>query len=92
MYPTPTIVLSDCTNECPLQSGAINVKMDDTEMLLDDGSVDISLALAVTFSLYHIFQVEYPINLKKTVSFLEAFVFKMKGCSSIAVQRFYNSL
>ncbi|GLD63211.1 sterile alpha motif domain-containing protein 3-like isoform X1 [Lates japonicus] len=87
VYPTPTIVVSNCKNENPLQSNAITVKMDDTEMLLDDGSVDVSLALAIAFSLYHIFQIEYPENLRKTVSFLEAFVFKMKGSAPIAVQR-----
>ncbi|XP_071353416.1 uncharacterized protein, partial [Trachinotus anak] len=92
VYATPTIVLRDVRNECPLQSSAITVKMDDTEMILDGGSVDISPALAVAFSLYHVIQVEYPRNLRKTVSFLEAFVFKIKDHAPIAVQRFYNSL
>ncbi|XP_041863291.1 sterile alpha motif domain-containing protein 3-like isoform X2 [Melanotaenia boesemani] len=49
VFPTPTIVLTNCKNGNPLQSSAITVKMDDTEILLDDGSVDISLALAVAF-------------------------------------------
>ena len=92
MYPTPTIVLSNCKKECPLQSSAITVKMDETEMLLDDGSIDISLALAIVLSLYHIFQVEYPKNLRKTISFLESFVLKMKVSAPIAVQKFFNSL
>nr|XP_054599286.1 uncharacterized protein LOC129163949 [Nothobranchius furzeri]XP_054599287.1 uncharacterized protein LOC129163950 [Nothobranchius furzeri] len=92
VFPTPTVVLTDCRDEDPLQSEAITVKMDNEEILLDDGSVDISLALAATFSLYHIFQVQYPKNLRKTVSFLETFVFKMKRSVPIAVQRFYNSL
>nr|XP_054588539.1 sterile alpha motif domain-containing protein 3-like [Nothobranchius furzeri] len=92
VFPTPTVVLTGCRDENPLQSEAITVKMDNEEILLDDGSVDISLALAVTFCLYHIFQVQYPKNLRKTVSFLETFVFEMKGSVPIAVQRFYNSL
>ncbi|KAL1262553.1 hypothetical protein QQF64_005292 [Cirrhinus molitorella] len=56
--PTPTVVVGDCDGG-PLESTSVNVRMDGSDMFRDNGEVDISLALALAFSLFHVFQVEY---------------------------------
>ncbi|KAK2897066.1 hypothetical protein Q8A67_011554 [Cirrhinus molitorella] len=50
--------LGDCDGG-PLESTSVNVRMDGSDMFRDNGEVDISLALALAFSLFHVFQVEY---------------------------------
>lgn len=87
--PTPTIVM---TGSNPLSSAEVAVKMDDCDMILDDGSIEVSLALAVAFSLFHVYQVHYPKPLRKTLAFLEAFVFQMKSAVPLTVQKLFNSL
>ncbi|XP_041959619.1 uncharacterized protein LOC121718612 isoform X2 [Alosa sapidissima] len=87
--PTPTIVM---TGSNPLSSTEVAVKMDGCNMILDDGSIDVSLALAVSFSLFHVYQVHYPKPLRKTLAFLEAFVFQMKSAVPLTVQKLFNSL
>lgn len=86
---TPTIVVLGLN---PLSSADIMVKMDSSDMIDDDGSVDISLVLAISFALFHIYQVHYPNPLRKTMAFLEAFVFEMKINVPITVQELFNSL
>ncbi|KAL1281256.1 hypothetical protein QQF64_000059 [Cirrhinus molitorella] len=56
--PTPTVVVGD-RDGGPLESTSVNVRMDGSDMFRDNGEVDISLALALAFSLFHVFQVEY---------------------------------
>ncbi|KAL2089234.1 hypothetical protein ACEWY4_016133 [Coilia grayii] len=87
--PTPTIVV---TGSNPLSSTEVAVKMDGCNMILDDGSIDISLALAVFFCLFHVYDVQYPKPLRKTMAFLEAFVFEMKSAVPLTVQKLVSSL
>ncbi|XP_049320677.1 sterile alpha motif domain-containing protein 3 isoform X4 [Astyanax mexicanus] len=89
---TPQIILSGCKEGVPLQHSLVKVTMD-KEIIVED-CTDISLALCVLFSTYFVFGVEYPKGLKKTLTFLEAFVFKMKEEKflPITLKRVFNSL
>ncbi|KAK7175612.1 hypothetical protein R3I93_002520 [Phoxinus phoxinus] len=91
-HPTPAIVLKDCENGNPLTSGSISIRMDGEDMVEDDGGIDISLAVSLLYSMYQIYNVAYPKYLRKTMAFLEAFVFKRSGPVPICVKRVYNSL
>ncbi len=69
--------------------------MDGHKMIMDNGEVDISLAVSVVLAIYQIYDVAYPSQLKKTFSFLEAFVLKLETPTTrvaIAVQRVANVL
>ncbi|XP_066542286.1 sterile alpha motif domain-containing protein 3-like isoform X2 [Hoplias malabaricus] len=89
---TPQIILSGCKEGVPLQYSLVKVTMD-KEIMVDD-CTDVSLALGVLFGTYFVFGVEYPKGLKKTLTFLEAFVFKMKEerFLPITLKRVFNSL
>lgn len=92
VYPTPTIVMVDCKDGNPLSSDSVSIKMDGEDMVEDDGGIDISLAISLLYALYQIYNIAYPKGVRKTVSFLEAFIFKRKVPVSISVQRLFNSL
>jgi len=71
-HTTPAIVLKDCENGNPLASGSVSIKMDGE---LKMRGVDVSLGVSLLYSMYQIYNVAYPKCLRKTISFLEAFVF-----------------
>ncbi|KAK6488871.1 hypothetical protein HHUSO_G7826, partial [Huso huso] len=66
----------------------------DQPMLTDDLNLDVSLALGAVFSLYYIFGIEYPKQTRKTMSFLEAFVFKLNTSKTVPIclKRLYNAV
>ncbi|KAL0992918.1 hypothetical protein UPYG_G00100940 [Umbra pygmaea] len=91
-YPTPAIVLKDCENGNPLAGGSVSIRMDGEDMVEEDGGIDVSLAVSLLYSMFQIYNVAYPKCLRKTMAFLEAFVFKRSGPIPICVKRVYNSL
>ncbi|XP_042071585.1 sterile alpha motif domain-containing protein 3 [Haplochromis burtoni] len=93
--PIPTIVLSSSDGKPLSDSTEVNVQMDGQKMILDSGEMDISLAMGIVFSLYHVYNVAYPSELKKTFCFLEAFVLNLGTLTTpvpVAVQRVANAL
>ncbi|CAI5676821.1 unnamed protein product [Oreochromis niloticus] len=91
----PTIVLSSSDGKPLSDSTEVNVQMDGQKMILDSGEMDISLAMGIVFSLYHVYNVAYPSELKKTFCFLEAFVLNLGTLTTpvpVAVQRVANAL
>ncbi|XP_024655201.1 uncharacterized protein LOC112430920 isoform X3 [Maylandia zebra] len=93
--PIPTIVLSSSDGKPLSDSTEVNVQMDGQKMILDSGEMDISLAMGIVFSLYHVYNVAYPSELKKTFCFLEAFVLNLGTLTTpvpVAVQRVTNAL
>ena len=92
--PTPVISLHNCQEGNLLHPNRILVHMDNIQILRDDPSLDISFALSAVFSLFYVFGVEYPKGLKKTMLFLERYVFKMnlKEAVPITVKRVYNAI
>ncbi|XP_076736415.1 uncharacterized protein LOC112430631 [Maylandia zebra] len=93
--PIPTIVLSSSDGKPLSDSTEVNVQMDGQKRILDSGEMDISLAMGIVFSLYHVYNVAYPSELKKTFCFLEAFVLNLGTLTTpvpVAVQRVANAL
>ncbi|XP_031725795.1 uncharacterized protein LOC116395805 isoform X4 [Anarrhichthys ocellatus] len=83
LSPTPTIVLSSSDGK-PLSDGTdVFVAVDGQKMMVDNEDADGSLAMGVVLALYH---------LKKTFSFLEAFILKLDTRVPVAMQRVANAL
>ena len=62
--------------------------MEGLVMIKDNGNVDISLALGAVIAMFHLYNLEYPAQLRKTFSFIEAFILKVdKVKLPIAVQK-----
>lgn len=69
--------------------------MNGHKIIMDNGEVDISLAVSVVLVINQIYNVAYPSQLKKTFSFLEAFILKLDTPTTrvpVAVQRVANAL
>lgn len=91
LSPTPTITLNSGDGKPLSDCTSVNVQMDGHKMIVDNGEVDISLAVAI----YQIYNVAYPSQLKKTFSFLESFILKLETPTTrvpVAVQRVANAL
>ena len=92
MRPTPTITLSSSDGKPLSDRTSVNVQMDGHKMIVENGEVDISAAVSVMLAIYHIYNVAYPSQLKRTFSFLEAFILKLETPTLIAVQRVANAM
>lgn len=57
-------------------------------------SEDISMALGLLLCVYFLFGIQYPKGLKKTLTFLECVVLKLKDAAGLplTVKRVYNSI
>lgn len=62
--------------------------------LITEESEDISMALGLLLCLYFVFGIQYPKGLKKTLTFLECVVLKLKDAAGlpVTVKRVYNSI
>ncbi|KAK9521455.1 hypothetical protein VZT92_021259 [Zoarces viviparus] len=92
LSPTPTIVLSSSDGKPLSDSTEVFIAVDGQKMMVDNEDADISLAMGVVLALYHVFDLAYPCQLKKTFSFLEAFILKLDKRVPVAVQRVANAL
>lgn len=95
LSPTPTITLNSSDGKPLSDCTSVNVQMDGHKMIVDNGEVDISLAVSVVLAIYQIYNVAYPSQLKKTFSFLETFILKLETPTTrvpVAVQRVANAL
>jgi hypothetical protein len=53
--------------------------MDGVEIVAEDPSTDISLAVSCVMAAYFLFSIQYPDKLKNTMLFMENFLFKMSS-------------
>ncbi|XP_061825799.1 uncharacterized protein [Nerophis lumbriciformis] len=90
--PTPAIMLHNTHEGNPLQAQRITLYLDGIQVLTEDSSMDISYAMSALMSLYFVFAVQYPKELRKTLIFIERFVLGIKDHSvvPISVKRLYN--
>lgn len=89
----PCIVLRGCKEGNPLQSSRLAVQLDGMDIVDEDTSADISLAVACVMAAYFVYGVQYPDKIKNTMLFLEKFVFGLSsGKVPITVQRASNIL
>lgn len=88
--PTPAIMLHNTQEGNPLQ--AQKIALDGIQVLTEDSSMDISYAMSALMSLYFVFPVQYPKQLRKTLIFIERFMLGIKDHSvvPISVKRLYN--
>ena len=79
---------SDSAN--PLKADLIDIWIDGVRVIADDGT-DASLAVCCLMAAYGI---EYPVNLRKTLLFLQKFIFDLEENVNIPVSvlRAYNML
>ena len=91
--PTPTITISASDDQPLSDKSEVTVKMEGLVMIKENGNVDVSLALGALLAIYHLYNLEYPAQLRKTFSFIEAFILKVDNVKlPIAVQRVANEL
>ncbi|XP_072772480.1 uncharacterized protein [Nerophis lumbriciformis] len=90
--PTPATMLHNTHEGNPLQAQRITLYLDGIQVLTEDSSMDISYAMSELMSLYIVFAVQYPKELRKTLIFIERFVLGIKDHSvvPISVKRLYN--
>nr|XP_061841327.1 uncharacterized protein LOC133622516 isoform X2 [Nerophis lumbriciformis] len=69
--PTPAIMLHNTHEGNPLQAQRITLYLDGIQVLTEDSSMDISYAMSALMSLYFVFAVQYPKELRKTLIFIE---------------------
>ncbi|XP_072557754.1 sterile alpha motif domain-containing protein 3-like isoform X2 [Paramormyrops kingsleyae] len=87
----PTIILHD--SETPLLASRASIKMD--EVTITSGKMDIPHALQCLLEVYFIFGVQYPKQIKHTLSFAERYLFQMANGQkpvSIPVLKLYNQI
>ena len=76
--PTPTITITSSDDQPLNDKAEVTVKMEGLVMIKDNSNIDMSLALGAVIAIYHIYNFEYPAQLKKTFTFIEAFVLKVE--------------
>ncbi|XP_061923407.1 uncharacterized protein LOC133663158 [Entelurus aequoreus] len=64
--PTPAIMLHNTHEGNPLQVQRITLYLDGIQVLTEGSSMDISYAMSALMSLYFVFAVQYPKELRKT--------------------------
>ncbi|XP_077103082.1 sterile alpha motif domain-containing protein 3-like [Siphateles boraxobius] len=90
--PTPKMVLKGCREGHPMQYDHIVIMLDGQS--ITEESEDISMALGLVLCVYFLFGIQYPKGLKKTLTFLECVVLKMKDAAGlpVTIKRVYNSI
>ncbi|XDV22736.1 hypothetical protein PO909_027579 [Leuciscus waleckii] len=90
--PTPKMVLKGCREGHPMQYDHIAIMLDGQS--ITEESEDISMALGLVLCVYFLFGIQYPKGLKKTMTFLECVVLKMKDPAGlpVTIKRVYNSI
>ncbi|XDV25431.1 hypothetical protein PO909_029351 [Leuciscus waleckii] len=90
--PTPKMVLKGCREGHPMQYDHIAIMLDGQS--ITEESEDISMALGLVLCVYFLFGIQYPKRLKKTMTFLECVVLKMKDTAGlpVTIKRVYNSI
>nr|XP_061822712.1 uncharacterized protein LOC133610451 [Nerophis lumbriciformis] len=83
--PTPAIMLHNTHEGNPLQAQRITLYLDGIQVLTEDSSMDISYAMSALMSLYIVFAVQYPKELRKTLIFIERFVLRIKDHSVVPI-------
>lgn len=77
-----------------LHSDGITVEADGVCVTRDDGTVDLTLGLALLMAVYWIYGFQYPKSLKKTFAFLEKHIFEIPACKNtpVSVTRLFTDL
>ena len=81
---------SDSAN--PLKADSIDIWIDGVRVIAD--GMDASLAVCCLMAAYYVYGIEYPVNLRKTLLFLQKFIFDLEENVNIPVSvlRAYNML
>lgn len=66
-----------------LHADDITIAADGCSIIIDDGSMDCTMGVAVLMSVYWLFGFQYPKCLKKTFSFFEEYIFQLKSSKSV---------
>lgn len=69
----PCIVLTECKDGL-LQASKTSLVLDCVD-IVDDDSMDISLAFSCMMAAYFVYGIQYPRKLKNTLAFMQHFVF-----------------
>ena len=91
---TPTLILNRCRADNPLNFQGLHVNMDNEIVIIDNQDMEITDVLACVFSIYFIYGIEYPKELKNTLMFMENYLFNVKqpGKIPIRVLKMHNFL
>ncbi|XP_060779795.1 sterile alpha motif domain-containing protein 3-like [Neoarius graeffei] len=88
--PFPVMVIDNAVNPL-LCSNNVSIKMDG--VTVTSGEMDIPHALQCLLEIYFIFGVEYPKQIRHTLSFVEHYFFKIQNTPvSIPVLKLYNQI
>ena len=77
----------------PLLAAKASIKMD--RVTITSGNLDVQQALQCLLEVYFLFGVEYPKQMKHTLSFIEHYLFKIRNDNkrlSIPALKIYNQL
>jgi len=88
----PCVVLHDCKDGL-LQASKTSLVLDCVD-IIDDDSMDITLAFSCMMAAYFVYGIQYPRKLRNTLTFMERFVFGISSGDKIPymVQRAANML
>jgi len=88
----PCIVLHEC-NDSLLQASSTTIVLDGV-VIVEDDTLDISLAFSCLMAAYFVYGIQYPRKIRNTLIFMEHFVFDISATSKIPymVQRAANML
>nr|XP_055051239.1 sterile alpha motif domain-containing protein 3-like isoform X2 [Misgurnus anguillicaudatus] len=91
--PTPTIVFSGSPDL--LKPESVSIVMDNVT-IIKEAIIDMTQAVECLFAVYFLFNVQYPVAIKHTMTFIQKYLLKFK-CrhekkTPIPVQKMYNQL
>ncbi|XP_057214742.1 uncharacterized protein LOC130569246 [Triplophysa rosa] len=91
--PTPTIVFNGSPD--PLKAESVSIIMDNVN-IIREADIDMTQAVECLFAVYFLFNVQYPVAIKNTMTFIQKYLLKLKSRhdirTPIPVLKMYNQL
>lgn len=90
----PRAVFCGCKEGGPVTASRIAVYMDGLEVVQEDPSTDVSLAVSCVMATYFVYSICYPKKLRNSLLFLEKYLFKLMSNDRVpvTVQQAYDIL
>jgi len=68
-----------------LHGDNITVKADGCCLVVDDGTLDVTLGLALLLSIYWVYGFQYPRCLRRTFSFFDRYIFQLNSVTTVPI-------
>lgn len=72
---TPTIVFNGSPD--PLKAESVSIIMDNVN-IIREADIDMTQAVECLFAVYFLFNVQYPVDIKHTMTFIQKYMLKLR--------------